>query len=100
MSGIGFLDAGMILFRQDKIRGLTTAASLWTVAAIGLEVGGGGLYVAALGGTEIIFAILAGLKPLGRWSGASGPRVGCRIAEQEEKQAGSTLRTPTALSKW
>jgi putative Mg2+ transporter-C (MgtC) family protein len=65
VSGIGFLGAGAILFRRDKIRGLTTAASLWTVAAIGLAVGGG-LYVAAVGGTAVIFAILAGVKPLER----------------------------------
>ena len=69
VSGIGFLGAGAILFRRDKIRGLTTAASLWTVAAIGLAVGGG-LYVAAVGATAVIFIILAGLKPLERriWS--------------------------------
>src|ERR1700748_2482317 len=65
VSGIGFLGAGAILFRRDKIRGLTTAASLWTVAAIGLAVGGG-LYVAAVGATAVIFVILAGLKPLER----------------------------------
>jgi putative Mg2+ transporter-C (MgtC) family protein len=65
VSGIGFLGAGTILFRQDKIRGLTTAASLWTVAAIGLAVGSG-LYVPAVGGTALILGILAGLKPLER----------------------------------
>ena len=41
VSGIGFLGAGTILLRQEVIRGLTTAASLWAVAAIGLAVGGG-----------------------------------------------------------
>src|SRR5690606_17344349 len=47
------------------IRGLTTAASLWSVAGIGLAVGGG-MYVAAIGATVIILIILAGLKPLER----------------------------------
>lgn len=65
VSGIGFLGAGAILLRRDKIRGLTTAASLWTVAAVGLSVGGG-LYVAAVGATVIILCILAGIKPLER----------------------------------
>jgi putative Mg2+ transporter-C (MgtC) family protein len=76
VSGIGFLGAGAILFRQDKIRGLTTAASLWTVAAVGLAVGGG-LYVPAVGGTAIVFAILAGLKPLERryWSARGGSEI-------------------------
>jgi putative Mg2+ transporter-C (MgtC) family protein len=76
VSGIGFLGAGTILLRQDTIRGLTTAASLWTVAGIGLAVGGG-MYVAALGATVLIFLILAGIKPLERrfWSGARQAHV-------------------------
>lgn len=76
VSGIGFLGAGTILLRRDKIRGLTTAASLWTVAAIGLAVGSG-LYVAAIGGTVVIFAILAGVKPLERrfWAGREGSHI-------------------------
>lgn len=63
VSGIGFLGAGSILLRGEFVRGLTTAASLWTVAAIGLAVGGG-LYVAAVAATVIILIILAGIKPL------------------------------------
>ena len=46
VSGIGFLGAGTIVLRSKVVRGLTTAAGLWTVAAVGLAVGGG-LYVAA-----------------------------------------------------
>jgi putative Mg2+ transporter-C (MgtC) family protein len=45
------------------VRGLTTAASIWTVAAIGLAVGGG-LYFPAAASTVIILVILAGIKPL------------------------------------
>lgn len=63
VSGIGFLGAGAILARGEVVRGLTTAASIWTVAAIGLAVGGG-LYFAALTSTGVIIAILAGVKPL------------------------------------
>lgn len=65
VSGIGFLGAGTILLRQEIVRGLTTAASLWAVAAIGLAVGGG-LYLAAVSTTVLILAILVGLKPLER----------------------------------
>lgn len=65
VSGIGFLGAGSILLRGEIVRGLTTAASLWSVAAIGLAVGGG-LYVASLSATVIILIILAGLKPIER----------------------------------
>jgi putative Mg2+ transporter-C (MgtC) family protein len=66
VSGIGFLGAGSILLRGDVVKGLTTAASLWTVAAIGLAVGGG-LYLAATLATVIILVILAGIKPLEEW---------------------------------
>ena len=64
ISGIGFLGAGTILFlRQEVIRGLTTAASLWTIAAVGLAVGGG-MYVAAIATTLAALVILALVKPL------------------------------------
>src|ERR1700744_3922372 len=63
VSGIGFLGAGAILARGEIVRGLTTAASIWTVAAVGLAVGGG-LYFAAGASTAIIIVILAGIKPL------------------------------------
>jgi putative Mg2+ transporter-C (MgtC) family protein len=63
VSGIGFLGAGTILLRRDTIRGLTTAASLWMVAAIGLAVGGG-LFLAAAAATILALLILAALKPL------------------------------------
>src|SRR5579859_487934 len=63
VSGIGFLGAGAILARGEIVKGLTTAASIWTVAAVGLAVGGG-LYLAASTSTVIILIILAGIKPL------------------------------------
>jgi putative Mg2+ transporter-C (MgtC) family protein len=63
VSGIGFIGAGTILLRQQVVRGLTTAASIWSVAAIGLAVGGG-LYFAAGASTLIIVTILAGIKPV------------------------------------
>jgi putative Mg2+ transporter-C (MgtC) family protein len=63
VSGIGFLGAGTIILQREIIRGLTTAASVWAVAAIGLAVGGG-LFVAAIGTTVLTLMILAGLKPL------------------------------------
>ncbi|HEX4111766.1 MAG TPA: MgtC/SapB family protein [Stellaceae bacterium] len=66
VSGIGFLGAGSILLRGDVVRGLTTAASLWTVAAVGLAVGGG-LYIEAVAATIVILVILAGIKPLEEW---------------------------------
>jgi len=40
VTGIGFLGAGTIIFQREMVRGLTTAASIWAVAAIGAAVGG------------------------------------------------------------
>lgn len=48
VSGIGFLGAGTILREGISVQGLTTAASLWTVAGIGLAVGSGFYYPAIL----------------------------------------------------
>lgn len=66
VSGIGFIGAGTILFlKRGAIRGLTTAAGLWTVAAIGLATGGG-LYFAAAATTIIALIILWALQPIER----------------------------------
>ena len=66
ISGIGFLGAGTIIFlRREIVRGLTTAAGLWAVAAIGLAIGSG-LYIPGVVATAIVLLILAGLKPLER----------------------------------
>jgi putative Mg2+ transporter-C (MgtC) family protein len=64
VSGIGFLGAGTIIFlRQGIIRGLTTASGLWTVAGIGLAIGGG-MYVAGIATTIIALIILWILQPI------------------------------------
>jgi putative Mg2+ transporter-C (MgtC) family protein len=58
VSGIGFIGAGTILQHRGNIRGLTTAASLWSVAAIGTAAGAG-LIVMAVVGTILILVVLA-----------------------------------------
>lgn len=64
VSGIGFIGAGAILFqKQGTIRGLTTAAGLWTVAAIGLATGGG-MYFAGAATTILALIILWAIQPL------------------------------------
>jgi len=55
--GIGFIGAGTIFKMENKVEGLTTAASLWTVAGVGLAIGAG-LYFEALIATSIVFIIL------------------------------------------
>src|SRR5829696_5358074 len=57
VSGIGFLGAGTIIFQREIVRGLTTAASVWAVAAIDLAVGGG-LWLAAILTTGLVLLVL------------------------------------------
>lgn len=61
ISGIGFLGAGTIFISQKKIAGLTTAASLWNVACLGLAVGMG-YYMLAVGGCVIVIITLSLLQ--------------------------------------
>ena len=63
VSGIGFIGAGTIILRREIVRGLTTAASVWAIAAIGLAVGGG-MYLAAIVATVLALVILAVVKPI------------------------------------
>lgn len=61
LSGIGFLGAGTILREGFSVKGLTTAASLWAVACIGIAVGSG-FIVGALVATIVIYLTLNSLK--------------------------------------
>jgi len=65
VSGIGFLGAGSIIRLGNTIKGLTTAASLWFIAAVGLLIGAG-MYVTA--GLALAFSLVAlvALEPLER----------------------------------
>lgn len=54
VTGIGFLGAGVIIFRGVKVEGLTTAAGLWVSAAIGMAVGVG-MYDVAIASAVIAF---------------------------------------------
>ncbi len=56
VSGIGFLGAGIIMFRGQKMYGLTTAAGVWATAGIGMAAGAG-LYVVATGATILLIAM-------------------------------------------
>lgn len=63
VSGIGFLGAGTIIQARGSVVGLTTAATLWVVAAIGMAVGAGA-YVEAIGVTLLVILALFGLGRL------------------------------------
>ncbi len=63
ITGIGFLGAGVIIRYQDAIRGLTTAACVWVVCAVGLTIGAG-FYFYGCTVAAITVVALVGLKPL------------------------------------
>jgi len=67
VTGIGFLGAGTILHMRMHVVGLTTAAGLWAMAAIGMAIGGG-LYILGVGVGIVLFLLLRFLR-LDRLSG-------------------------------
>lgn len=70
VTGVGFLGAGVILREQGRIAGLTTAATIWATASVGLAVAYG-MYVLGLLTAAIIFALLA-VHHLPSWTRLKG----------------------------
>jgi putative Mg2+ transporter-C (MgtC) family protein len=84
VSGIGFLGAGTILHNRGSVQGLTTAATLWVVAAIGMAVGARA-YVAAVVATSLV---MLALMLLGRVEDSLIPR------RPSDRNVDVTLRPP------
>lgn len=63
VTGVGFLGAGSILRQGELVRGLTTAASIWVAASLGMAVGFG-YYALAIFVTVVVVAVLFVLKPV------------------------------------
>ena len=69
IQGIGFLGAGTVLRTGESVRGLTTAAALWAVTAVGVAIGLG-MYSTAVMGTATVLIVLRGLGCLySHWTG-------------------------------
>jgi putative Mg2+ transporter-C (MgtC) family protein len=66
VTGIGFLGGGAILRQQGTVLGLTTAATIWMNAAIGVACGGG-RYLLATVATVVTLLTLVALVPVDRW---------------------------------
>lgn len=82
VTGIGFLGAGAIIQMKGSVRGLTTAAGIWIIAAIGMAVGVG-LYLLSVFCTVLILLVLVGID---RWehkikAGAEARIVHVKVAE-------------------
>lgn len=93
VSGIGFLGAGTILVRGATVRGLTTAASIWFVAAIGLACGAG-LFGAAAAATVLELLILWPLKLVEQrlFHRASGIAISLRRGKEDAPAVRDALR--------
>ncbi len=60
ITGVGFIGAGTILHSRGSVTGLTSAATIWVVAAIGMAIGAAA-YTEAVGTTLLVMVVLAGL---------------------------------------
>lgn len=87
VTGIGFLGAGVILRDGATIRGLSTAASIWAAAAIGIVVGVG-LYLAAMFITTMTVILMIGFK-----------RLEMRLPHRRQFKAVVTLSGPEAMPR-
>lgn len=83
VTGVGFLGAGTIIQARGQVTGLTTAATLWIVAAIGMAIGFGALIEAV--GTTLL--VLVTLFPLGRLEDS--------MARKEEREDDPTAVEPS-----
>jgi putative Mg2+ transporter-C (MgtC) family protein len=63
VTGVGFLGAGSILRQGEAVKGLTTAASIWVTASLGMAVGFG-YYIVAIISTILVVVTLVGLRPI------------------------------------
>jgi putative Mg2+ transporter-C (MgtC) family protein len=79
VSGIGFLGAGAIIQSRGTVTGLTTAATMWVVAAIGMTIGAGAR-MEAVGTTVLVLMILI---PLRAFEARFTPKFGRRMSDAE-----------------
>jgi len=82
VTGIGFLGAGVIFREGYTVRGITTAATIWSAAAVGMAIGIG-LYIVAILGSVALFAVLEA-RPLTRRIDEFVRRFGGELREDQE----------------
>jgi putative Mg2+ transporter-C (MgtC) family protein len=91
VTGIGFLGAGAIIRQGLSVRGLTTAATLWVVAAIGLA-SGAGFYSAAIVTTAVVLLALGPVRTIARRAyGRVREEEGRLVVELRPGESGSHL---------
>jgi putative Mg2+ transporter-C (MgtC) family protein len=90
LTGVGFIGAGTILHMRGAVTGLTSAATIWVVAAVGMALGARA-YVEALGATLLIMAVLAGLGPVEGYMARQAARSHVTIHCRPEASAAEEL---------
>lgn len=90
VAGVAFLGAGMIFVSRGSshVHGLTTAASVWSTAGVGMAVGLG-RYVLAMGATALLLLVLRGLALLEKRSIAAESQPAAPSAETEQTAGGN-----------
>ncbi len=91
-TGVGFIGAGTILHARGAVTGLTSAATIWVVAAIGIAVGAGA-YIDALETTGLVMVVLYGLGFVERFAGRHSTRSHVLIHARPEPNALEDLET-------
>jgi putative Mg2+ transporter-C (MgtC) family protein len=95
LTGVGFLGAGTILHTRAAVVGLTSAATIWVVAAIGMALGSAA-YVEAIGTTILVLVVLEGLERLellvARRYGTSRLKVRLRPEETALQELDAVVR--------
>ena len=90
VTGIGFLGAGTIWLRKDLVRGLTTAAALWVVAAVGMACGVG-LWILVGTAVGVLLVVLVALRPIERWIFPQHGAQAIRLHVQPAAQVGEAI---------
>jgi putative Mg2+ transporter-C (MgtC) family protein len=91
VTGVGFLGAGSILQSQASVVGLTTAATIWAVAGIGIAIGAGYVPIAAAA-TLIILLCLTLLRPLEGWTVRRREHIQLQIVLASESAVSDVTR--------
>jgi putative Mg2+ transporter-C (MgtC) family protein len=92
LPGVGFIGAGTILHARGAVTGLTSAATIWVVAAIGMALGAGS-YTEALGAALLVMVVLQGMGWIERSVALRATRTHLIIHARPEQNAMEELET-------
>lgn len=90
VSGVGFIGAGAILHARGAVTGLTSAATIWVVAAIGMALGAAA-YIEAVGTTLLVMLVLWGLRSVERLVARQSTKSHVLVHARPEEHAAEDL---------